>query len=251
MRRDILYIAGVLNNNRNIVPIILVALLLGACAPDVVQHNNTGNERFAQGAFGEALAEYRHAQLDDPDRAEPYYNAANVYNREAQLEKTLAQAQQALKTADPNLATQIWYNLGNAYFDAAKWSEAITAYQEALRINADDLDAKHNLELALQKLDDQQQQEQQQQQQNQEPKTSDDQSQAGEATPTPVGQPATPQDSDQERPTPSGAAQETKSSITPEQARQLLQAVIGHSETLQERLREIHQVPGLPPARDW
>jgi len=224
-------------------------MFLGACTPDTVQHNNTGNERFAEGAYDEALAEYHQAQLDDPDRAEPYYNAANVYNREAQLEKTLAQAQQALKTAAPNLAAQIWYNLGNAYFDVAKWSEAIAAYQEALRINPDDLDAKHNLELALQKLDDQQQQEQQQQ--NQEPETSDDQSQAGEATPTPGGHPANPRDSDQGNPTPSGAAQETQSRITPEQARQLLQAVVGHSETLQERLREIYQVPGPPPERDW
>jgi len=221
-------------------------MLLGACAPDTVQHNNTGNERFAEGAYDEALAEYRRAQLDDPDRAEPYYNAANVYNREAQLEETLAQARQALKTAAPNLAAQIWYNLGNAYFDAAKWSEAIAAYREALQINPDDLDAKHNLELALQKLDDQQQP-----QQNQEPKTNDDQSQAGEATPAPMGQPEISQNPDQGRPEPSGAAQETKSNITPEQARQLLQAVAGNSETLQERLREIHQVPGPPPERDW
>ena len=236
--------------------IIGLGVLLSACAPNVVHHNNAGNERFAEGAYDEAIAEYRQAQLDKPDRPEPYYNAANACNRQAQLETTLAQAQQALKTANADLAAQIWYNLGNAYFDAERWPEAIAAYQEVLRTHPDDLDAKHNLELALQKLKEQRQQEQQQQnQQNQEQQqnqesTTDGQSQSGEATPTPTGQPETSEEQNQATPEPSGAAPETEG-ITPEQARQLLQAVVGDNETLQERLQKIYPVPGPPPERDW
>lgn len=236
--------------------IISMGMLFSACAPKVVQHNNAGNERFAEGAYDEALAEYRQAQLDEPDQAEPYYNAANAHNRQAQLETALAQAQQALKTADADLAAQIWYNLGNAYFDAENWPEAIAAYQRALRIRPDDLDAKHNLELALQELKEQQQQEQQQQnqqdpeqQQNQESKP-DDQPQPGEVTPTPASQTGTSEDQNQATPQSSGTEQETEG-ITPEQARQLLQAVVGDSETLQERLQEVYPVLGPPPERDW
>jgi tetratricopeptide (TPR) repeat protein len=236
--------------------IIGSGVLLSACTPEVVHHNNAGNKRFAEGAYDEAVTEYRQAQLDEPDLAEPYYNAANAYNRQAQLETTLAQAQQALRTADTDLAARTWYNLGNAYFDAERWPEAVAAYQEALRIRPDDVDAKHNLELALQKLQEQQQQEQQQrnqqnneQQQNQDSET-DDQSQSGEVTPTPAGQPETSEEHDQATPKPSGTPQETDG-LTSEQARQLLQAVVGDSETLQERLQKIYPVPGPPPERDW
>jgi hypothetical protein len=36
----------------------------------------------------------------------------------SQIDAAMAQAEQALKTANPALAAQTWYNLGNAFFDA-------------------------------------------------------------------------------------------------------------------------------------
>jgi Ca-activated chloride channel family protein len=243
---------------------LLMSTLLSACAPGVVRHNNAGNEHFAANDYDEALGEYRQAQVEEPDRAEPYYNAANAYNRQSQPDAALAQTQQALKTADPELAARAWYNLGNSHFDAAQWPQAVAAYQEALRLTPDDLDAKHNLELALQKLEEQEQQEQEQQEQEQQEQEqqeqeqqeqeqqeqeqqenqqdkeseSDAQSQAGEATPTPAS--------------PSQAqSQPAEEGMTPEQALQLLQALVGDSETLQERLQEIYRVPQPPPEQDW
>jgi len=221
---------------------ILTGILFCACAPGVVRHNNAGNERFAESAYDEALAEYRQAQVEEPDRAEPYHNAANAYNRQGQLKATLAQAQQALKTADPDLAAQAWYNLGNAFFDAKDWPSAIAAYQEALRLDPKDPDAKHNLELALQKLQEQEQEQQEQQEQEGQEQEgqeseSENQSQSGQATPTPAS--------------PSEGQDQPEQSMTPEQAQQLLQALVGDSETLQERLEEIFRVPQPPPDQDW
>ena len=228
-------------------------LLLSSCAPAVVTHNNAGNERYAADQYDEAIAEYRQAQVQDPDRAEPYYNAANAYNRQSQLDAALAQAQQALKTAAPELAAQTWYNLGNAYFDAQDWPQAISAYQEALRLKPGDVDAKHNLELALQKLEEQQQQEQEQQKQEEqagEESENRDQPETAEATPTPAGQPDASEEQGQATPEPADEAQETQG-MTPEQALQLLQALVGDSETLQERLQESYRVPLPPPEEDW
>ena len=231
---------------------LCASLLLSACTSDVVGHNNAGNERFAAGAYDEAIAEYRQAQVKGPDQAEPYYNASNAYNRLAQLDPALAQAQQALKTADPDLAARTWYNLGNAFFDNEKWSEAVAAYQQALRIDPDDLDAKQNLELALKKLEEQQQQQEQQAGQDQERQESEssDQSQSGQATSTPASQSETSEEGDQVTPEPPGEDQETQG-MTPEQALQLLQALVRDSETLQERLQQVYRVPGPPPDRDW
>jgi Ca-activated chloride channel family protein len=232
---------------------LLVALLaLSACAPAVVRHNEAGNEHFAESAYEEALSEYRLAQVDEPDLAEPYYNAANTYNRKREVEGALAQTEQALKTADPALAAQAWYNLGNAFFDAEQWPQTIEAYKEALRLWPDDVDGKYNLELALQKLQEQQQQQQQQQEQSEGDQQEQQDQEQAEATPSPEDESAASGDQEQQpTPQPSGAPQEAEQGMTEEQALQLLQALLGDSQTLQERLQEMYQVPGPAPAEDW
>ena len=224
---------------------LALLLVLSACAPAVVRHNQAGNKRFDGSAYADAIGEYRLAQVAEPDLAEPYYNAANAYNRTSQIGAALAQTKQALKTADAALATQAWYNLGNAYFDAEQWPTAIEAYQEALRLQPDDADAKHNLELALQQLE-----EQQQQQRRQEDGQPEDEGQEAKADRSEG------QGDEQATPQPSNIAEasgtpEQVESMTPEQAIQLLEALVNDSQTLQERLQKMHQVPGPSPERDW
>ena len=226
----------------------IIALLLGACAPEVVQHNNAGNDRFSDALYDEAISEYRQAQLSDPDRVEPYYNAANVYNRQAQLDATLSQAQQALKTASSDLAAQTWYNVGNALFDAEAWPEAVAAYQEALRIDPDDPDAKHNLELALKEME-QQESPSQKDQQDSSPAGGED-SRLDTPTPSPPGKTDASDGSNQATPVPSGEAF-AKEDMTEEQALQLIEALVRDAETLQERLHDIYRVPGPLPEQDW
>jgi tetratricopeptide (TPR) repeat protein len=264
-------------NNRNLLRITYHILLwltvvgpLTACVPEVVQHNEAGNEHFEEQAYEPAIEAYKLAQVSEPDLAEPYYNAANAYNRTSQVEAAQLQTEQALKTADPELAAQAWYNLGNAYFDAQQWQQAIEAYQEALRLQPDDQDAKHNLELALQQLEMQQQQqertdsEEQEKQEEQQEQPSQDEQQEQQAqspeqqdtTPTPESESsesqADQQEEQQEEQTPQAAEPtEEEQPLTEEQALQLLQALLSDSQTLQEYLREIYQVPGPAPEQDW
>lgn len=225
---------------------LAMSLLFGlaACAADVVQHNNKGNQLFAGGEYEQAVTEYQLAQVDDPDRAEPYFNASNAYNHKGNVDAALSQAQQALKTADGGLAAHTWYNLGNAFFNAEQWPQAVAAYQEALRLLPDDMDAKHNLELALKKLEQQEQQEQQEQEQQ-------EQEQSGAATPTP----STDSSADQSTPTPASSASEGSSEpaegMSVEQALQLLQALAENSQTLQEKLQEMNQTLPYSSGQDW
>jgi hypothetical protein len=66
---------------------------LSACAPDVVRHNEAGNEHFDESAYDDAVAEYRLAQVDEPDLAEPYYirhiKPAPVTDRASSLSQPL------------------------------------------------------------------------------------------------------------------------------------------------------------------
>jgi Ca-activated chloride channel family protein len=230
----------------------IVLALVAGCTPDVVSHNEAGNRRFADNAFEEAIDEYRLAQVSDPDRAEPYYNAASGYNRLGDPDGASAQTQQALKTAEQELAGRAWYNLGNAFFDVEQWSQAVEAYQEALRIRPDDQDAKHNLELALQRLQEQRQQEEEQSEEENQGEEGQQGQQPG-ATPTPVDAPKPSEgQGGEEEPTPqpqvSSGAEE---GMTAEQAARLLEALLADSETLQERLQAVRPVPGPDPEQDW
>ncbi len=235
---------------------LVLLVLMAGCVPEVVKYNAEGNAEYADTAYAEALESYRLAQVSEPDQPEPYYNAANTYNRQGDVAGTALQTDQALKASDPDLQTQAWYNLGNAYFDAQQWQEAVEAYKAALRLNPDDLDAKFNLELALRASQQQeQQQEQEQQSENQDSgnqedaddsPSSDEKSEDAQSTPTP--EEGTPQQSEDKSGAPTGEQQQP---MTAEQAQQMLEALLGNSETLQEHLQQYFLAPGATPKEDW
>ncbi|MFQ5612139.1 MAG: tetratricopeptide repeat protein [Anaerolineae bacterium] len=216
--------------------LLSLVLLATACgsATRAARYNNQGNKAFEAQQFDEALDHYTDAQRENPDLAQPYYNAGNTFHYRGDLEAAVAQTQQAIRLAEDDLAPDAFYNLGNSFFRAQAFGEAVEAYKETLRRNPDDLDAKHNLELALQNL----QQQQQQQQANQAGQQGDPQ---GE--PNPNGQ---NEQAEQEQPPLTNADE-----LSAEEAQQLLNSLLQDNQTLQERLQQRFAAPGPPPAQDW
>jgi len=284
-----------MNKVKRLLPLFLIVLiavtaagmLFTACSPAAEKLNNEGNDKFAEEAYLEALAAYQNALVDSPELAEPYYNAANALYREGAYPEALTLMQQALSYADDeSLAESGFYNMGNSSFGSEDWESAVAAYRDALLLNPDDQDAKYNLELALQQLEQQQQEEEEQEQeqeQNEEKQEQDqngegeeneeeqDQSENGEGEeennqqqdqqdPSQNGQDEQEQNQDQEgspedgaqngEPQP-GQAPAPGQRMTEEQARQLLAAIAGDSDTLQERLGQIFVAPPIPPVQDW
>lgn len=130
----------------------LMLMVCCACAPDAAERNHAGNNFFAQGDFDQAIGAYQAAQVFSPDAAAPYLNAADALVQAGNFEDALAALNQALKTADVMTAAQGYYNLGNAYFKIGSYPEAVAAYQQVLLRNPGDEDARYNLELALQQV---------------------------------------------------------------------------------------------------
>ncbi|MCA9988913.1 MAG: tetratricopeptide repeat protein [Anaerolineales bacterium] len=246
---------------------LFLILAITACSPSPAQLNEDGNEAFANQDYVAALDSYQQALVEDETLAEPYYNAANTLYRQELYPDAQAQMEQALAYAQGNLAEEGYYNVGNSFYNQQQLEAAIEAYKEALRLNPNDIDAKHNLELALQ----QQQQEQQQQDQNQEQQdqnqdqqdqnqdqqdqNQDQQDQNQEQQDQNQEQQDQKQDQQQDdqqeqnqQPQP-GQGQPQR--LTPEQAQQLLAAIAQETDTLQERLQEMFVVPLPPPAEDW
>jgi tetratricopeptide (TPR) repeat protein len=264
--------------------ILLFGLLLVACSPSAERLNQEGNQAFTEQAFIEALEAYQNAQIESPELAEPYYNAANAYYRQGQYEQALEQLQHALQYAEgESLAENSLYNLGNNFFNSQELETAIEAYKSALLLDPHDQNAKYNLELALQQQEQQQQQQDQHQQdqqqeqkegsqgenhdqgdqgQSNENSQSKDQNESGEDPSETQGQDNQGdqqvgdqsqgnQNQESENGQQPGQMHPPGQRMTEEQARQLLAALSEDMETLQERLGEILFVRKPPPVQDW
>ncbi len=273
-----------LHKNRIIwIALLAITLLLAACSPSAEKLNGEGNQAFLEEAYQDALAAYQGAQIENPELAEPYYNAANALYREGNYEAALEQLQHALSFAgDDRLAENSLYNIGNNFFNAQDLQNAIEAYKQALLIDPEDQEAKYNLELALQQQEQQQQEQEQnqEQQQNQDGSEGDDTSDEQGEDSQNSGDPAEEDEGEQDQPSDqSGEAEEQDEQqngepqpgednqnqegnidgqnsqpierMSEEQAKQMLAAIANDMETLQEKLGEILFIRGLPPLQDW
>jgi tetratricopeptide (TPR) repeat protein len=123
-----------------------------SCTTSPEIYNQQGNQHLLQGEIEPAIAAFQSAQVLDPDNSIYYFNAASAYQLAG---NTLASQQALIETierGDDLIIAAAWYNLGNLYFQQELYAEAIDAYQQSLRADSSNADARYNLELALAQL---------------------------------------------------------------------------------------------------
>ena len=216
----------------------LLVVCLMACGPTPAQVNNSGHEPYLSGDYAKALESYRDALERSPDSGEPHYNSGNALYRTEEYEDALQSYDQSLSHAWGELRARGFFNRGNAAFQQQNYPEAVEAYEEVLRMNPDNRDAKHNLELALSRMsptpqqDEQQDQEEEQEEQDEENEEQQSQEQQQE------------QEREQE-------SREHDQPMTETQARQVLESVGQAAQTLQERRGQALVSPKPPSEFDW
>jgi Ca-activated chloride channel family protein len=130
-----------------------------------------GNRLYRAGKYAEAAEAYERVVNAGKATPQVHYNLGTAYLALGRHEDAERHLQLALRDIDPEIRERSFYNLGNRFLvDARAQGDlqaqeqllegAIAAYQRALRIAPDDVDAKWNLEMALR---DREQNEQQQQ----------------------------------------------------------------------------------------
>ena len=246
-----------------------------------------GNKAFSAEMYDTAINAYTIAGESMPDRSEPIYNTANTLYRQQRFRDAIEMYDQILGAQNLELSDRTTFNVGNALYGAGEHEQAIEMYKQALRNNPDDLDAKHNLELALAHMpqppqpeqapdssqeqptpepspQEQQQQEQegQQQEQTENQQQSDQQS---EGEPQESEEEGDPQEGDSEseptdpndEPSEPGSGDQPleelipPSGLTEEQARRLLEMVGENAEPLRNAIQIRRSLPGNPPAQEW
>ena len=231
-----------------------------------------GNAHYKVEAYDAALEAYQSAAEDRPEDTISRYNLGTVLYQKKQFEKAADEFRRSLDAADSVHRAQGYYNLGNAQVQLNDIEGAIRSYKSALRLNPADLDAKHNLELALERLEqksqqnrsgsgeeDKDQQEQDQQQQNQDQQDSDEQepNQQDQENPSESEQQQNQESSEQEAtseessPQPEQGSTQQPVEMSEEDAIRLLEAIKNDEKEIQKKILQKRFSRRQRSEKDW
>lgn len=116
------------------------------------QQMKIGYEAYGYQDYEAAILVFQEASLQKPHNPIAHYNLGTAYYKQGKfIQAAYAFQTTLLKTNVYNKAA-VYYNLGNAQFKMHDLSAAVESYKSALRLNPNDVDAKHNLNLALELL---------------------------------------------------------------------------------------------------
>ncbi len=202
----------------------------------VAKKNEEGNALFEKGEYEAALRRYLEAQQDARNRPALHFNAGDALYKQGKYAEAMQEMARAAEGKHPHLSAAAYYNLGNALFQQEKFGEAVGAYKKSLELKSDDIDAKINLELALEKLeqDRQDQQDQQdgrdKQDQNQDQQNQQDQKQKQSEQDQQHRQDQQDQQNQQQQ-----DQQSSPGEMTPEEAARILNAMKAREKESQKR----------------
>jgi Ca-activated chloride channel homolog len=235
-------------------PLFLLVTSAAVQAESVASLNRQGNRLFDQGKYQEAEKAYVDAGVESPGRPELLYNLGNALMKQRKYEQALQTLHQTTEKGDKGLQQRSWYNTGNASFEMKRYDDAAQAYIKALRINPADRDAKHNLELALKKMDEQRQSASSRSQENSQQQEDKSQKDQGDQPQQPSGnqnqQAQKPEDQNKPAEPRATSAEQQEGSFSKERALQILDALQSQEFAEQRKLmeRRARQKTG---ARDW
>lgn len=128
----------------------IVIMIVTGCAPEAALQVQDGNTAYATGDFAAALRHYEPAMVAQPDTALFHYNGGLALAGLERLTHAELALRRALESAETlELRADAYYNLGNLYYEQARYVEAVEVYRNALLLRPGDPDAQYNLELAL------------------------------------------------------------------------------------------------------
>lgn len=195
---------------------ILFAVLRPLQAQNERKRVSEGNQLYAEEKYDEANNKYQDALLSRPESPEIQFNVGNVLYKKKDFEKSLEAYRKSLNSDDVLFQSQAYYNMGNSFFRGGKLAESIVAYEQALKLNPDDVDAKYNLEFVRNQLKQNAQPEQQEQQRQQEGQQNEQQNE---------NQPDEQQEKQEEQQEQPAAENEQVKEMSKEEAERLLEAL--------------------------
>eukprot|EP01034_Spumella_vulgaris_P014300 gene14300-18254_t len=139
---------------------ILLAVLpaLGAQAQSASKLMREGVLLYKKGDYTKAVSQYKAAIDEGMDRNLANYNMGAAFYKAGKADSALNYWQSvATSDKDKDLQAKSWYNMGNAFVKQGNFQKAQEAYQNALKLNPKDEDARYNLAYTKREMQKQQQ----------------------------------------------------------------------------------------------
>ena len=132
--------------------LVLLGLLTGCSDAEDGLAILSGNYEFQRGNY--TLASLRYLQVEQKDRFGPWvnYNLGNVYNALGEANSALAVWNGVDRKAPEELLFRLAFNKGDLLYQKGLYQEAYHSFQQALLLKPANIEAKHNLELCLLKI---------------------------------------------------------------------------------------------------
>ena len=267
--------ARMLHTGVGMVLVLAVLLAPAVAGAKTVDRNKvkSGNQYFGAGEYDKALTLYGEAlgdTLKPPKHFQGvFYNRGNTYFMMNNYQEAI-EAYTKSVSEDSSLTAHTLYNRANSMMASGNLKEAVESYVQALQFMPDDPDARHNLEMALRQLEqqqqdqqqqsqdqqgqdqpqDQQQQDQQQQQQDQE-EQDEQQQQQDQNQAQPDSTRAQPQPADSSAVPPPQLTPEDMMKLSKEDAMRILQALEEQEKKLQQEKRKAAFRRMKKSGKDW
>ena len=176
---------------------VAALMVVFACfVPSVGSAKNSGVEAYERQDYKGALERFGEQLKRQPRSPELHFNTGSAAYKAGDLDLALNSFSQAITSSDPQLRAKAEYNLGNTLFQRGvnqkakpakvqEWKNSLQHYEQALKIEPQNADAKYNAELVRKMLEElekeppkseEQQKKQDQKKQDQEKKEEDKQS---------------------------------------------------------------------------
>jgi tetratricopeptide (TPR) repeat protein len=237
-----------------------------------------GNAAFQRGDTIQAILKYDEALALYPEEHRARFNKAYVLPKGEKLDEAQNLYQYIAETAESEeIQANAWYNLGNLAFQQQQFEKAVDLYKNALRIDPDDQDAKHNYYLAknMQQQQEQNQQNDQKQDQDQDKKNQENQDSQGDQNQEQQNQEEQSEqqnepgsDGDEDNQDQNQNRQEDQSQnpeseqeeerqipvgqLSPEETQRLLEALENQEKDIQAKLlKKQPKKTGKKPEKDW
>lgn len=228
----------------------LFILSLLMCITSFAQNKKSflrdGNELYTDSSYNDAEMQYRKSLEKDQDYFNASFNLADAVYKQERYEESSALFDALIDNAPTeNDLAKVYHNLGNSLTQEQKLEEAIEAYKNALRINPNDAETRHNLALSKKQKQEQEQQEEKKEENKEEKK---DQEKDKE------GEDKQEQNKEQEKEDEKKENQpeDKKEEMSKEDAEKMLEAIQQEEKELQEELQK-KKVKGkrVKVLKDW
>ncbi len=201
----------------------LMFIVFSAAAQADNENIKLGNDAYKRKDYETAIKYYN--SVAEKNNATANYNLGNALYKTDKKEEAIAAYEKAVEVMNAPLEkSNTLYNKGVVLQNDKKTEDCILNYKNALKIDPNNVDARHNLQLALQK---QKEDKQKQDEQDKKDKKDDD------------------KNKNDQQPKPQ------QSKLTQKDAEQKLQALLQKEKELQDKLHKVGTSSPDKPTKDW